>query len=280
MQIKESQTFVGERAEFKSRGILYRHCLFTDGESPIKEAENIEASECTFAYKYPLWYGSNLKANKCLFAESERAGIWYSEDVRFADCEIHGVKNFRKCRGLTLSQCFFDNALETLWWCQNVNLSGIKAQNANYFGMGCKKVKADNLTIQGDYAFDGVEEVEIRNSTLLTKDAFWNCKKVKLVNCEITGEYFGWNSEEVTLINCRVHSHQGFCYMKKLALINCHLGGTDLAFEYCSDVDAEIQDEVISVKNPISGKIKAKKIGQIIRDDAALDIDLTEIIAQ
>jgi hypothetical protein len=280
MQTKESQTFIGERAEFNSRETLYRHCLFTDGESPIKEAKTIEASECTFAYKYPLWYGSNLKANKCLLAESERAGIWYSEDVRFADCEINGVKNFRKCRGLVLGRCSFSNALETLWWCEDVKLSDIKVQSGNYFGMGCKKVKANNLTLQGDYAFDGAEEVEISDSTLLTKDAFWNCKKIRLMNCEITGEYFGWNSDEVTLINCRVHSHQGFCYMKKLTLIDCYLEGTDLAFEYCSDIDAEIQDEVISVKNPISGKIKAKKIDQIIRDDDSLDRSLTEIIPQ
>ena len=37
----------------------------------------------------------------------------------------------------------------------------------------------------------------------------------------------------------------------------------DLAFEY-SEVDAEVQGEILSVKNPRSGVIRADRVGEII----------------
>ena len=46
--------------------------------------------------------------------------------------------------------------------------------------------------------------------------------------------------------------------------------GADLAFEY-SDVEADIQGHIDSVKNPRSGRITADSIGEVIREDAVMD---------
>ena len=66
--------------------------------------------------------------------------------------------------------------------------------------------------------------------------------------------------------------------MKNLKLVNCKLVDTDLCFEYCSDIDAEIVSDVMSIKNPVSGVIKVQSVGEIIRDDPALDHGKTNII--
>ena len=42
-------------------------------------------------------------------------------------------------------------------------------------------------------------------------------------------------------------------------------------------MDAEINSDVISVKNPISGRIVAERIGEIILDPACVDVTKTEI---
>ncbi len=81
----------------------------------------------------------------------------------------------------------------------------------------------------------------------------------------LRGEYLGWYSEGLTLINCLITGTQPLCYCKKLNLINCRTEGCDLAFEY-SDVNAEISGEVLSVKNPKSGRIVADGYGEIIFD--------------
>ena len=278
MKLITSQTLTGERAAFKAKDTHFSSCRFEDGESPIKESSNIKVTSSTFAYKYPLWYGQNIQVESTNMEPSERAGIWYSKNVIFEDCIIDGPKNFRQCDGLIIRRSTFSDAQETLWWNSNVTLDQVEAKNGAYFGMGSKNLKANKLVLQGNYAFDSSEDLVIENSTLETKDAFWNCKRVTLRNCKIVGEYFGWNSEDITLIHCHIESHQGFCYMKNVTLIDCEVIKSDLTFEYCSGINAEITTEVDSIKNPLSGKIRVKGVKEIILDDENVDHSLTEII--
>ena len=57
------------------------------------------------------------------------------------------------------------------------------------------------------------------------------------------------------------------------------VGMVNLAFEY-STVDASVNSKIDSVKNPISGKIVAKEIGEIILDDTLIDSRKTQIIEE
>ena len=54
---------------------------------------------------------------------------------------------------------------------------------------------------------------------------------------------------------------------------------SDLAFEL-SVVDADITTSVVSVKNPVSGKINAKSIGEIILDSKIVDPAKTKITTE
>lgn len=65
--------------------------------------------------------------------------------------------------------------------------------------------------------------------------------------------------------------------MDHVTLENCTLLNTDLAFEYCSNIDADVISTIDSVKNPISGKIHAQGIQQIIVDDPEIDATKTII---
>ena len=95
----------------------------------------------------------------------------------------------------------------------------------------------------------------------------------------IVGEYLGWNSKNLTFINCTIESNQGLCYIENLKLVGCTLVNTDLALEL-STVDCDIVSSVDSVKNPISGKIHAKSIGELIMDPEMIDPSKTEIITE
>lgn len=59
---------------------------------------------------------------------------------------------------------------------------------------------------------------------------------------------------------------QPFCYCKNLKLIDCEMLETDLAFEK-SQVEATILTSVVSIKNPMSGRITAPEVGELILDD-------------
>ena len=143
--------------------------------------------------------------------------------------------------------------------------------------MQSKNIKAKNINITGNYAFDSVRNIEIYDSKLLSKDAFWNCENVTVRNSTIIGEYLGWNSKNLTFIDCRIESLQGLCYIENLTLINCKLIDTTQAFEY-STVTVESITHIDSVMNPTSGIIKAPSIGEVVLDDVKVDANKTTII--
>lgn len=277
MQIIEGGLYTGERALFSSRELDIRGAEFADGESPLKESERIRLDGCRFEWKYPLWYCKDVSVRGTVLEESARSGIWYTRNITMNGCDIKAPKTFRRSETILLKSCKLPNASETLWSCKDVSLYDVFVIG-DYFGMNCVGVEADKLDIEGNYAFDGGMNIRIRNSRLISKDAFWNCENVEVYDSVIVGEYLGWNSRNVKFVNCTIESNQGLCYMDGVTLINCRLLNTDLCFEYCSDVSADIASDVISVKNPISGRIVADGIGEIIHDEEYVDTSRTEII--
>lgn len=267
----------GERALFMSKDLEISHCIFADGESPLKESSNIIVENSSFQWKYPLWYSKDIVVKNSAVFEMGRAGIWYTDNVSFDDVLFEAPKGFRRCDGIKLTKVNFANAEETLWHCNNIEMNRVTAKG-NYFAMNSKNIKIDDFNLAGNYSFDGCENVEINHAKMISKDAFWNARNVVVKNSYICGEYIGWNSENITFENCTIESNQGFCYMKNVTLKNCRLLNTDLAFEYVSDLDAEVTTRIVSIKNPISGRITAAGIEEMIFDDPAIDSKATEII--
>ena len=265
----------GERALFMSKDLAVFDSVFTDGESPLKESENIELYDSLFRWKYPLWYCNHVRAERCTWFDMARAGVWYTNDISVTDTIIEAPKNFRRCDGVTLKNVNFPNAEETLWNCQNVTLDHVTA-TGDYFAMNCKNMKLDHFELIGNYSFDGVQNMEIRNARLLSKDAFWNTDNVTVYDSFISGEYLGWNAKNLTLINCTIESLQGMCYIDNLVMKNCKLINTTLAFEY-STVDAEIVSNITSVMNPSGGTITADHIGELILEKDKVDPSKTKI---
>ncbi len=275
MEILKQGMFTGERALYHSRNLKIIDSTFADGESPLKESRKIELEGCIFKWKYPLWYCKDINVLDTTLLETARSGIWYTSGINMKNCVIEAPKTFRRSDNITLSDCVMPIAKESLWSCRDVKLTRVTVCG-DYFGMNSENIVADGLTVNGNYAFDGGKNIEIRNSRLLSKDSFWNCENVTVYDSLIIGEYIGWNSKNVTFVNCTVESNQGFCYMDGVKLINCKLLNTDLAFEF-STADVDVTTEIDSVKNPISGKIRAAAIRELIMDSELIDPEKTEI---
>ena len=133
------------------------------------------------------------------------------------------------------------------------------------------------MSVVGNYVFDGAENIEVHNSTFVSKAAFWNCKNVTIYDSTIDGEYLAWNTENIKFINCKIESDQGLNHIDHLEIKNSSLIHTDLAFEYVSDMDVEVTSKIDSVKNPVSGKIVAPEIGILIMDSNKIDPEKTKI---
>ncbi|MBR7039128.1 MAG: DUF3737 family protein [Oscillospiraceae bacterium] len=275
-EIIEGAVLTGERALYQKKDAILRDTVFEDGESPLKHSAHITMEGGAFRWKYPLWYSEDIAVTGTTFEEMARAGIWYTKGIAVRGCRYIAPKGFRRCDGVTIEDTVFPNAAETLWECRNVTMRGVTAKG-DYLGMGCVGMEIDGLDLDGNYCFDGARDVHIRDSRLMSKDAFWNSDRITAERCEIRGEYLGWNSKHLTLIDCTIESLQGLCYCEDLTLVRCRLAGTTLAFEF-STVDADIVGTVDSVKDPLGGIIRADGIGTLILEPDVVDITRTRII--
>ena len=273
-----AQRFSGERALFMEGDARITGCWFEDGESHLKESRNLVINKCTFKWKYPIWYSKNIEVNDSVFLDGTRAGIWYTDNIHMKNVTIQSPKNFRRSSGITLEDVQITDAQETLWNCKDVKLRNVMARG-DYFAMNSDGLDVDNLVLDGRYCFDGCQNFTVKNSRLLTKDAFWNSRNVRVVNSYISGEYLGWNASNLVFENCVIDSLQGLCYVDGLKLINCRMMSTSLAFEY-SSVNATVDGRIDSVFNPSEGMIKADSIGELIIQKERIDPELTEIDAK
>ncbi len=277
--VVKQQTLTGERALFCSKNLEIVDSVFDNGESPLKESSDISIKGSLFKWKYPMWYCKNIDVKDSTWFNMARAGVWYTNNISVEDCAIEAPKNFRRCDGVSMRNVSFSDAQETLWSCSNVKLENVTVVNGDYFAMNSTDIEIDGLTLYGKYSFDGCRNVVVRNSRLVTKDAFWNTENVTVYDSFISSEYLGWNAKNLTLVNCTVESLQGMCYIDNLVMKNCKLINTTLAFEY-STVDAEIDSKIDSVMNPSGGRITAKHIDNLIMEKDRIDPTKTKIICK
>lgn len=139
---------------------------------------------------------------------------------------------------------------------------------SEYFMMRSDHLHFDNVSLKGKYSFQYIEDSVFENCNFDTKDAFWHARNVVVRNSVVKGEYLAWYCENVTFENCKIIGTQPLCYCKNLKLIDCEMVDTDLAFEK-SEVEATITAPILSIKNPLSGRIIVPAVGEIIRDDEA-----------
>ena len=272
-------SYTGERALFMLKDAYLEGVTFYDGESPLKESDNLEIVNCTFKWKYPIWYANNIIVKDSYLDSAARSGVWYTNHIEMSNCIIDAPKTFRRGSFITLKNCRLNNAAETFWSCKNISLNNVYARG-DYFMMNIDGAEISNLALDGNYFLDGAKNVVVKDSILNSKDSFWNTENVTVYDSYICGEYLGWNSKNLTFVNCTIESLQGFCYIDNLTMKNCKLINTTLAFEYVKNTDAEITTKIDSVFNPISGTISAPEIETLIVEPDLVDPAKTVISCQ
>ncbi len=256
-----------ERALYGVHGALIRRCAFrgpADGESALKECGEIQVEDSEFLLRYPLWHVTKGRLLRCRMEDTCRAALWYDRGLSLENCELNGIKALRECDEITLKDCRADSQ-EFGWFCRGVKSDNLTLKGEYPFLQG-RNLEFDRLNLTGKYSFQYVEHMEIKNSVLDTKDAFWHSRNVTVTDSVVKGEYLAWYSENLRLVRCRIIGTQPLCYCKGLTLEDCEMEGTDLSFEN-SEVNAAISGDILSVKNPLHGRITAGKIGEVILDE-------------
>ena len=266
--IIQNQTLDEERALYALKNAEVVGCTFAgpaDGESALKECKGVTVKNCAFSLRYPLWHANGFSVENCTMDEKTRAALWYCKKGEIRKSNLNGIKALRECKDINIENCGVISP-EFGWRCNGVNLN-ICDVVSEYFMFQSRNLTLNKVNFTGKYSFQYVKNMEVNNCDFTTKDAFWHSENVTVKNSVLRGEYLGWYSKNLTLINCLISGTQPLCYCKNLTLINCRTEGCDLSFEY-SEVNADIQGEILSVKNPLSGEIVADGYGEIIFGDS------------
>lgn len=266
MRIIKNSKFEEERALYGSKGLNLINCSFDgdlDGESALKESSDITAEECFFNLRYPFWHGDKLIIDKCEMTQLCRAALWYSNDIAVKDSKLHGIKALRECKNVDISDSSIKSA-EFGWFSKNVKIQNTDA-SGEYFMFKGEGIYMNKVSFAGKYSFQYIKNAVFEDCVIDTKDAFWHACDVVVKNSVIKGEYLAWYSENVTFENCTICGTQPLCCCKGLKLINCEMYDADLAFEL-SEVEATLTTPIISIKNPIKGRISLPAVNEIIND--------------
>ncbi|MBC6714516.1 DUF3737 family protein [Treponema sp. Marseille-Q3903] len=277
--IYKDMSFDGERALYGVKNAVIKNCRIdgpVDGESFAKQTQNLDVSDCFFNLRYPFWHLTDGNISNCEMTEFCRAAFWYDKNITIDNCKMMGIKALRECDNVTIKNSVVKSP-EFIWKVRNINVSKVEILDSEYPFFEVENAKIDKLKMKGKYSFQYCNNIEIADSNFDTKDAFWHSKNVTVRDSLINGEYLAWYSENLTLINCKIIGTQPFCYCKNLRIINCTMENCDLAFEN-SSVYADVHSKIDSIKNPLSGEIKAPEIGEVILDAERVPVTECKII--
>lgn len=266
MKTIQNQTFDQERALYGSSGILVKNCSFdgpADGESAFKECQNVQVEHSFFNLRYPFWHDHGLSIRDSEMTQACRAALWYSDRITIETTKLHGIKALRECNDVKMRGCDVVSS-EFGWSVRGVEMEDCDAES-EYFMMRSANLRFADVRMKGKYSFQYIENAVFENCAFDTKDAFWHAKNVTVRNSVVKGEYLAWYCGNVTFENCKIIGTQPLCYCKGLKLVNCEMIDCDLAFER-SEVEATITTPVLSIKNPLAGRITVPAVGEIIRD--------------
>ena len=267
MELIKDKQFGGERPLFARHNLQLENVTITDGESAIKQCQNIEATGCHFYGKYPLWHIDGARIVDCYFAPGSRSAIWYTNDLKMKDCIIDGPKFFREMNNVELENVVINDADEVFWRINGLRLRNVKLHDGTYPFMFSQNIYVDGLESDSRYVFQYCKNVEIHHANIVTKDSFWECENITIYDSVLDGEYLAWHSKNVRFVNCHLAGEQLLCYTQDLVLENCTFDAAcDRIFEY-STVEADIRGSIENIKNPTSGHIIADEIGSVTIDE-------------
>ena len=267
MELIKNKEFGGERPLFATHDLRLENITIVDGESGIKQCQNMECYDSKFYGKYPWWHVDGAKIENCYFAPGSRSAIWYTNDLVMKHCTIDGPKFFREMKNVELEDVTINDADETFWKVKGLRLKNVTLHEGTYPFMFSEDIYVDGLESDAKYVFQYCKNVEIHNAKIVTKDSFWECENITIYDSLLDGEYLVWHSKNVRLVNCHLAGEQLLCYAQDLVLENCTIDAAcDRMFEY-STVEADIRGHIEHIKNPSSGHIIADSIGSVTIDE-------------
>ena len=143
-----------ERALYNIKDTVLDNITFdgpADGESALKECDNIIVKNCYFNLRYPLWHVNKFELDNCEMTVNCRAAIWYCENAIINNSKLNGIKALRECNNINIKNTSIES-FEFGWKTNNINI--------------------DNCSLIGEYLFFTVTFLACQKASLVSKLLF------------------------------------------------------------------------------------------------------------
>ena len=167
MELIKNKEFGGERPLFATHDLRLENITIVDGESGIKQCQNMECYDSKFYGKYPWWHVDGAKMENCYFAPGSRSAIWYTNDLVMKHCTIDGPKFFREMKTVELEDVTINDADETFWKVKGLRLKNVTLHEGTYPFMFSEDIYVDGLESDAKYVFQYCKNVEIHNAKIV-----------------------------------------------------------------------------------------------------------------
>ena len=181
MELVKDKKFGGERPLFAQHDLRLENVTITDGESGIKQCQNMEAYDCKFYGKYPWWHVDGAYIENCYFALDSR---WKVNGIKIKNVKLHG-------------------GTYPFMFSENIYVDGLES-DSKYVFQYCKNVEVHYAKILTKDSFWECENVTVYDSVLDGEYLAWHSKNVRLVNCHLAGEQLLCYTENLVLENCTI----------------------------------------------------------------------------
>lgn len=177
--------------------------------------------------------------------DEERA-FYGLKDATVKNCKIDGPADgesaFKECRNIRVEDTFL-NLRYPFWHDENLTITRCEMTESCRAALWYDEdVEIDNCKMHGIKALRECENIQLKNSDVLSPEFAWRSRNINIENTKVEGEYPFFECKNMEINGLTMKGKYSFQYVENATLRNCFLDTKD-AFWHTKNVT--IEDSIV-----------------------------------
>lgn len=155
-----------------------------------------------------------------------RYPFWHDENVKITNCEM--TENCRAAlwydKGVEIENCKM-HGIKALRECEDIELKNTDIISPE-FAWRSRDIKVENVTLEGEYPFFECKNMEVSGLTMKGKYSFQYIENVTFKNCVLDTKDAFWHAKNITIEDSVVKGEYLAWYAENIRFVRCKISGT------------------------------------------------------
>ena len=155
-----------------------------------------------------------------------RYPFWHDENVTITNCEMtEGCRAaFWYDKGVSIDGCKM-NGIKALRECEDIQIRNTEIVSPE-FAWRSRNIKVENTKLEGEYPFFECKNMDINGLTMQGKYSFQYIENVTFKNCVFDTKDAFWHAKNITVEDSIVKGEYLAWYAENIRLVRCKISGT------------------------------------------------------